>query len=30
MNPLWLILIIPASMFAGTFCMALAVVSGRK
>ena len=30
MNPLWLILIIPASMTAGAFCMALMVVSNRK
>ena len=27
MNPLWLILIIPCSMFAGAFCMALVAVN---
>jgi hypothetical protein len=30
MNPLWLILIIPLSMLAGAFCMALAAVSNHK
>ena len=30
MNPLWLILIIPASMAAGAFCMALAAANNRK
>lgn len=27
MNPLWLILIVPMSMLAGAFCMALAAVN---
>lgn len=30
MNPLWLILIVPVSMLAGAFCMALAAVNNRK
>ena len=30
MNPLWLILIIPASMTAGAFCMALVAANNRK
>ena len=30
MNPLWLILIIPCSMFAGAFCMALVVVNNQN
>jgi hypothetical protein len=29
MNPLWLILIIPLSMVAGAFCMALAAVNKK-
>ena len=30
MNPLWLILIIPVSMAAGAFCMALVAASNCK
>ena len=30
MNPLWLIIIIPMSMLAGAFCMALVAVSKHK
>ena len=30
MNPAWLILIIPVSMAAGAFCMALVAVGKRK
>jgi hypothetical protein len=30
MNPLWLILIVPLSMLAGAFCMALCAVNNRK
>ena len=30
MNPLWLILIIPASTIAGAFCMALVAANNRK
>lgn len=30
MNPLWLILIVPMSMLAGAFCMALVAVNKRK
>ena len=29
MNPFWLILIVPLSMLAGAFCMALAAVNKR-
>lgn len=29
MNPLWLFLIVPVSMLAGAFCMALAAVNKR-
>jgi hypothetical protein len=30
MNPLWLLLIIPLSMVAGAFCMALVAANNRK
>ena len=29
MNPLWLILIVPVSMLAGAFCMALVAVNRK-
>lgn len=29
MNPLWLILIVPVSMLAGAFCMALMAVNRK-